>query len=73
MAQFGSGEEVHSFVGVGDFSLSSVGLFVGEGGLSSRGDFALGPASAVGSAGHLTGSMTFTVIQYITTLQHFLH
>jgi hypothetical protein len=70
MAQFGSGEEGHSFVGVGDFSLSSVGLFVGEGGLSSRGDLILGPAPAVGSAGHLTGSMPFTVIQCIKMVKH---
>jgi hypothetical protein len=47
MAQFGSGEEECTFVGVADFSLSSVGLFAE----------ALGSASAGGSAGHLIGSM----------------
>jgi hypothetical protein len=73
MAQFGSGEAVRSFVGVEDFSLSSAGLFAGEGGLSSRGDLTLGPASATGCAGHLTGSMALTVIQYMKTLKHSLH
>lgn len=58
MAQFGSGEAVRSFGGVRGFSLSTGGLFLGEGGLSSGGDLGLGPASnATGGVGHLTGSM----------------
>jgi hypothetical protein len=52
MAQFGSGEGGCSFAGDADFSVSSVGLFAAAGDLSSRGDLALGPASAAGSAGH---------------------